>query len=109
MPGTLTMMVDCCRYLGYDEILCLVHQLQQWIVAGTLATMVNCWWYYLNDWVTWPVQKATKSYDGGMNANGGLRTIKIIWYQVYSGIVDGTLAIGYSLFILRLRQAMGGI
>ncbi len=119
MGGTQPMMVDCCQYSGYDGISCLVHWLQWWIVAGTQAMMEYCAWYIAydggllpycsHDWVTWLIQKATKSYSSGTIANRGLWTIKIIWYQVYSGSVDGTSAIGYSLFVLRLWQAMGGI
>ena len=49
------------------------------------------------------------SYGDGTNVNGGLWTNEIIWYQVYGKCVDGTLAIGYSLFVWSLLKAMGGI
>jgi len=117
--------------LWLQQAVWLVHQLQ-WmteIMAGTWATMeivgstqpmtVDCWWYCLHNWATPLVLMVTKSYKGGTictmsygngtNANGGLQTKEIIWYQVYSGDVNGALAIGYSLFVLSLWKAMGGI
>jgi len=64
-----------------------------------------------------PVQKATRSYKGvtihmmsyrnGTNENRGATEQEIIWYQVYSGSIDGTSAIGYSLFVWNTTEGYG--
>jgi len=47
--------------------------------------------------------------SGGTNENRGLWSKEIIWYRVYGGSVDGTSAIEYSIFVLRLWKGTGGI
>jgi len=64
------------------------------IIGGTQATMEYRAWYIIYDdgllavmfaqLVYAPSTIHMMSYGNGTNANGGLQTMEIIWYQAYS-------------------------
>ncbi len=94
LQGAMQMVLSLCGAMQLVLSLQPVLWLRVGYTAGTQSTMVNCWLVLSLQ----TVQKVRRATDQ-----------EIIWYQVYGKRIDGILAIGNSLFVLRLRKAMGGV